>query len=200
MPPQHPSSGDDSPGPAPVEGSASISSRLPRSRRGYDVAATDALLTELSGRRAQVEQECARLRDEVARLEGDADRHRLQEDLVGKTLLAAMSFAMKTREAARREAELILRNAGAKAVQDRAALEILARDREASERELLRLQQLTQEMQSGLATFLKTTLHELRPDEQPEGETGDAPSATRPMGFDETLADALEAALQPEKR
>ena len=129
-------------------------------------------------------------------LEGEAAHRESQEQRVGKALLAATSFAMKTREAARREAELILRNAGAKAVQDRAVLEQLTQEREEAERELLRLRQLTQEMRSGLAGFLKNTLDELRP--EGEAKLDDVVPAPDPVG--QSLAGALEAALQPEKR
>jgi hypothetical protein len=106
---------------------------------------------------------------------------------------------MNTRAAARREAELILRNVSAKAVEDRAAIEQLARDRQASERELQRLQQLTQEMQSGLATFLKSTLRELRPDEPWSDDADEAPRVSG-TSMEATLVTALEAALQSEKR
>ena len=196
---QHPS-GEDLPSPALTAATAGgFSGRLPRSRRGYDAAATDTLLAELTARHAELEQECTRLREHIARLESDAGCYRLKEELVATTLLAATSFAMKTREAARREAELVLRNASARAVEDKAAIEHIARDREHAERELLRLQQLTQEMQSGLAGFLRSTLHELRPESESNADAADA-SPAQAAGMEETLANALEAALQPEKR
>ena len=181
------------------ESAASLSSQLPRSRRGYDLAATDLLLARLVAVNAELEQTCNRLRNEIAGLEGEAERVRTQKELVGKTLLAATSFAMKTREGARREAELTLRNAGAKAVQDRAALVHLAKEREDAERQLLRLQQLTQEMQSGLAGFLRSTLHELRPESEPNADAADS-SPPPAASVEETLVNALEAALQPENR
>ena len=193
------SSGDSEPTAFTGVSAASLLSGLPRSRRGYDLAATDLLLARLVAVNAELEQTCNRLRNEIAGLEGEAESVRTQKELVGKTLLAAMSFAMKTRERARREAELALRNAGAKAVQDRAALMHLAKEREDAERELLRLQQLTQEMQSGLAGFLRSTLHELRPESEPKADAVDASPAPA-AGMEETLANALEAALQPEKR
>ena len=199
VPLDHPTTGEDPPGSAFAEGTAErLSDRLPRSRRGYDPAATDALLADLVAKHAELEQECDRLREHIARLEGDADRYRLKEELVATTLLAATSFAMKVREAARREAELVLRNASAKAVEDTAALGRLARDRADAERELARLRQLTQEMQAGLANFLKSTLADLRPDAE-DAELADVPSAW-PESMSETLASALETALQPENR
>jgi cell division septum initiation protein DivIVA len=177
------------------ESAAILASRLPRTRRGYDPSATDLLLATLVAENAELAQECLRLQEQIASLEVNA----VPDTLVGKAMLAATSFAMRIREEARREAELTLRNASSRAAGDRAALEQLARDREDAERELVRLQQLTRETRSRLTTFLTSTLHELRPDGQPDEPAKDD-SHSAPAGLDETLASALEAALQPENR
>ena len=195
---QSPGNGEGSSSASP----ATLSSGLPRANRGYDRQTTDALLGELATKRSELERECAALRAHVAGLEAELARYRAQEQLVSKTLLSATSFAMKTREAVRREAELILSKTSAKALEHNAALERTAREREETERELLRLRQLTEEMQAGLASFLKTTLLQLGPEIEAEQQlepevVPNAPAAAR---VDQALANALQAAIPQETR
>jgi cell division initiation protein len=192
MPLPLPNKGNESPGWAPTEEQGtSLSSRLPRSRRGYDTAATDALLAELASKQATLEQECNRLRQEAAELEAELARHREQEHLVGKTMLAATSHAMTVREEARKEAELTLRKAQAERERRTALAGQIERDRADAERELLRLRRLANEMQSGLASFLTQTLEQLQP--EAEARSAESPPAG---GVQEVLAGALEAALE----
>jgi cell division septum initiation protein DivIVA len=187
------------------ESAASLASRLPRTRRGYDLSATDLLLATLLDERAKLAEECDRLQEHIASLEGDeelqppdVDHQPRDDELVGRTLLAATSFAMKVREEARREAALILRNASSRAAEGRIGMERVRREREAAEQELLRLRQLTQEMQAGLAGFLASTLRELRSGQAHEGEIDHDMSAPR-MGEGETLVDALNVAAPLEE-
>jgi hypothetical protein len=184
--------GEDSLG-APTNGPAmSLSDRLPRSKHSYDCydpAATDELFAELTAKQAELEAELA--------------RYRLQEQLVSKTLLSAMSYAMRIREDARREAELVLRKTRAETAKQAAAAERAERGRNDAERELLRLRQITQEMQAGLSTFLTAKLQQLESEAedeaQPKTEDG-APQPPSAADIDQTLANALEAALQSEER
>jgi cell division initiation protein len=168
----------------------SLSSRLPRSRRGYDRTATDELLAELASKRAELEGECSKLRAQVAQLEADLAGHREQEQLVSKTLLEASSHATTIREKAREEAELILRKARERHGERAALTERAERERANVERELLRLRQLAQETQHRLAGFLTETLAQLRP----EGESETA-ELHQSADDEQALVSALETAL-----
>lgn len=169
----------------------SLSSRLPRSLRGYDRAATDALFGELASRIAELERECAKLREEAAGLDADLARHREHEQLVSKTLLEATSHATTIREKAREEAELFLRKAREQAAERAAETERAERDRADAEHELARMRQLAHEMQQRLADFLTQTLQQLRP----EPGTGEHRPAA---DSEEGLVRALEGALKQE--
>ena len=174
-------------------GGESLSSRLPRSMRGYDRGSTDKLLADLEARRSESEREAIGLRERVAGLDAELDHHRQQEQLVSKTLLAATSQAAAIREEARQEAELMLRKVQAQ-LGERAALgERLERERAEAERELLRLRQLAQEMQQGLERFLTETLEQLRP------EADTAVDEKLPAADEEgALVHALDLALKQE--
>ena len=113
---------------------AKLSSRLPRSFDGYDCAATDLLLKEFAGKQAELERERDSLQQQIARLEADLARQRNPEQLLSKTLLSATSYAMRTREDARNEAELILKKARAEAAKRRAVAKRAQQDRNDAER------------------------------------------------------------------
>jgi vacuolar-type H+-ATPase subunit H len=85
-----------------------------------------------------------------------------QEQLVSRTLLAAMSQAMAIREEARREAERTLRKVSEELRERSARLAQIQSEQAEAERELLRLRGLAKEMQQGLASFLSETLQQLR--------------------------------------
>jgi cell division septum initiation protein DivIVA len=85
-----------------------------------------------------------------------------QEQLVSRTLLAAMSQAMAIREEARREAERTLRKVSEELRERSARLAQIQSEQAEAERELLRLRGLAKEMQQGLARFLSETLQQLR--------------------------------------
>lgn len=94
----------------------------------------------------------------IEQLEADLSRFREKEQLLVSTLVSATSHATAIRESARRDAERILRKAGAKAQRKKAGVE---RARLDEERELLRLRRITEQMRSGLASFLTGKLEEL---------------------------------------
>jgi septal ring factor EnvC (AmiA/AmiB activator) len=187
LPPQE--TGENSSG-APPTAEALSSRDLPRSWRGYDLAATEELLGELASKHAELERECGKLREQVAQLEADLAGHQRQEQLVSKTLLEASSHATTIREKAREEAELILRKASAELGERAALTERAEREQADAERELLRLRQLAQEMQQDLAGFLTQTLAQLRPEAGPG--TGEQHRAADGEG----ALSALEAALK----
>ena len=143
------------------------SSRLPRSLNGYARAATDKLVAELATRIAELEGECAKLREQAVGLESELARHRQQEELVSKTLLEATSHATTIREKAREEAELFLRKARDQLGEHAAEMKRAERERADAEHELARVRQLAHETQQGLAGFLTQTLEQLRPEPEP---------------------------------
>lgn len=131
------------------------------------------------------------MRQQVTELEADLAGHRGQEELVSKTLLEASSHATTIREKAREEAELLLRKARARLGERAALTERAERERADVEQELLRLRQLAQDMQRGLASFLTETLAQLRPEAEP------GTAELHPTGDPaEALVSALEAALK----
>ena len=83
--------------------------------RGYRVAATDRLLEEIAASFEDVWRERADLADKVEQLEADLVRFRELESLLRTTLVSAEQSSAKTRDQARREAELILSEAHAQA-------------------------------------------------------------------------------------
>ena len=93
--------------------------------RGYRIAATDRLLEEIAASFEDVWRERADLADKVEQLEADLVRFRELESLLRTTLVSAEQSSAKTRDQARKEAELILSEAHAQAreVQRRAHAE-----------------------------------------------------------------------------
>jgi cell division initiation protein len=93
--------------------------------RGYRIAATDRLLEEIAASFEDVWRERADLADKVEQLEADLLRFRELESLLRTTLVSAEQSSAKTRDQARKEAELILSEAHAQAreVQRRAHAE-----------------------------------------------------------------------------
>lgn len=160
---------------APIdESGANPAAQLPRSVRGYDCAATEALVGELSAKREELERECTTLRERVAELEGSVANYRTQERLVAKTLISATGHAATVKESARQEAEVILGKAREEFARRTQRSERIERERVEAEQQLLHLRKLANEMQSGLSGFLTKALEEL----EQEGETPD-PNAPR---------------------
>jgi cell division septum initiation protein DivIVA len=174
----------------PTENREGVRARLPRRTRGYDCDATDQLLRELATRQAELDRECGQLREHAARLEADLAQHRRQEELLSKTMISATRFAMTIREEARKEAEQVLQKARAEGVDRTAAAGRVEHDLKEAERELHRLQQITQEMRTGLSTFLTDTLTQLTP------EAREAVESSPTDSVEGALASALGDALQ----
>jgi len=99
--------------------------RLRRGLLGYRRKAVDRLLAEVTESFETVWRERADLADKVEQLEGDLVRFRELESLLRTTLVSAESASAQLRDQARREAELILREAHAEAreIQRRAIAE-----------------------------------------------------------------------------
>jgi cell division septum initiation protein DivIVA len=123
------------------------------------------------------------LHGRIGRLDGDLEHRRSQEQLLAKTLIAATNHAVAIRESARREAELTLRKARAEAETLKAGAE---RERDAAQRELLRLRTITEQMRSGLSAFLTSKVEELRLETE----------GTTDSGQDDELETALGSALE----
>jgi cell division initiation protein len=128
------------------------------------------------------------LRRRIEELEADLSRLRAKEQLLVSALVSATSHATAIRESARRDAELILRKARAKARKRRAAME---RARSDAERELLRLRQITEQTRKGLSGFLTAKLEELQLEAEQEKSTADPK-----VELETELESAVDARLQ----
>jgi len=98
--------------------------------------------------REELLREREELLEKVRRLEEELERYRQHAQRTSKLFFSATSYAEWVRESARRDAELVLRKARARAEKTLGGLE---HERERTERELLRLQALIGEMQKTLA-------------------------------------------------
>jgi cell division initiation protein len=164
----------------------SSSTWLPRSNDGYEPVATDKLLDELGGRQAELVREREELRGRIEELEADLGRYQAQEQLLSKAILRATKHAETIREAARREAELILRNARREVLSREAVSE---RQRVLAEREVVRLRRITDEVQASLKSILAVSLEQLRVEAEADV------SSLQPANLDEALTVALETTL-----
>ncbi len=179
--------------------SGTLWSDLPRSMRGYESAATEALLSTLASKQADLERVCSALRDRATLLEADLAEHRRREQLVSKALLDATNHATMIRENAREEAESILRKAHAELENRAERAERAERDRAEADRELIRLRSLAEELKTGLARILSETIEQLHPEgeslDELRPEVAGALDAAR-AGSREALVNALEGALR----
>jgi cell division initiation protein len=89
--------------------------RLGRRLLGYGRHETDRILTEIADSFEDVWRDRADLADRVEKLEADLVRYKETENLLRATLVSAEKSAAEQREAARREAEQIVREAHAEA-------------------------------------------------------------------------------------
>jgi cell division septum initiation protein DivIVA len=123
----------------------------------------------------------------VARLEAEFERYRAHAQRTRRMFQAATGYAEWVKENARRDAELTLRKARARADK---TLGKLAQERERSERELARLQTLTAETRTRLSAFTAIALQVL----EAQGVEGvQAYGASHPWHptLDDDLKDAL---------
>jgi hypothetical protein len=139
------------------------------------------------------------LQAEVQRLQVELDRFRAHAQRTSKLFLSATNYAEWVRENARRDAEIALRKARARA--DR--FEQAARDLDETERKLVRvrselddLQKLADETRTRLSAFLTTGLEMLTTD-QPDGQD-DGPQL--PVGeLQETLQRRVSSTSEPQR-
>jgi cell division septum initiation protein DivIVA len=131
----------------------------------------DSLMGETNWAAQSYAGEREELYRRIEKLEADLSRSREKEQLLVSTLGSATSHARAIRESARRDAERILRKAGAKAQKKKAAVVRARRDEEL---ELLRLRRITEQMRTGLASFLTGKLEELHHEAEKQTEQPDA--------------------------
>jgi cell division initiation protein len=125
--------------------------------RGYKVAPTDRLLEEIAASFEDVWRERADLADKVEQLESDLLRFRELESLLRTTLVSAEQSSAKTRDQARKEAELILSEAHAQ------ARELQRKAHAENERLSRESRRLRAQLQEALAAF-----------DEPEADAADA--------------------------
>ncbi len=146
--------------------------------------------SEYEARLSQLVHECEGLRGRVGQLEAEVGRYQKQEQLLSRTLLAAMSFAMKIRGEARREAELTLRNAHSEALRRSSAVE---QQRDQLEREMTRLRQIADQTQTSMSRLLASTLGQLQLQA-----IGDLPSPEAAADLEGALSAALQRSVHDE--
>lgn len=133
-------------------------------------------------------QEVHELRRRLSQLEEDLAGYRSREELLDKKLQLATTYASRLTEEARRDGQIALRKARARADE---ILGDIERKRSRAECELLRLHQVTAETRASLSGFLTTALERLRVGL--DDEAGPSASAAE---ADEALRDVLQRKLQ----
>lgn len=127
------------------------------------------------------------LLERIERLERELERHRQLAQQTSKLFLFATSYADSVRERARRDGESALRKARERAAKILGDLET---ERRHAEKELLRLQTLSDETRRRLSAFTTAALQVLNA----EVETGPDNVSERTLG---DLQDVLQAQLSP---
>jgi cell division initiation protein len=135
---------------------------------GYDRGATDDLLARIVESYEDTWRERADLREEIERLEGEIARFKELEVLLRNTLVSAERSADDIRTQARREADLILEEARAKARETTVSAET---ERERIKAEIRRLKSLESDMRAEYKAFLLLALDRVEGDT----ETREAP-------------------------
>jgi len=138
--------------------------RLGRRPLGYDRRATDRLLDEIAESFEHVWRERADLHDHVERLEAELGRSRELEALLRNTLVSAERAADEMRAQARRESELIVEEARAKA---REVAHGAQDERARVELEVRRLRALEAETRLAYRAFLTSALERLDSEAEP---------------------------------
>ena len=132
--------------------------QLGRRPVGYDRKAADRLLHEIAESFEQVWRERADLLDHVERLEAELQRSRELDALLRNTLISAERAGDEVRAQARREADLIVEEARAKA---REIMHAGQDERERADVEIRRLKALESETRVGYRAFLVAALERL---------------------------------------
>jgi multidrug efflux pump subunit AcrA (membrane-fusion protein) len=163
---------------------------------GGGVRATAPVLREDSlAEREELLRERAQLLARVHRLEAELDRHRARSERTSKLLLSATGYAEWVRERARRDAEVALRKATARAqklVQTTRDLEETQNELVRLKDELTRLRSLTDETRARLSAFLTAGLQAINAEMVPASANGPDPA---PGHLDDTLRRQLPSAL-----
>jgi len=141
---------------------------LARRPFGYDRGATDDLLESIVESYEDVWRERADLREELERMEAEIARFKELEVLLRNTLVSAERSADDIRGQARREADLILEEARAKARETTVSAET---ERERLKGEVRRLKSLESDMRAEYKAFLLRSLDRV----EAETETREAP-------------------------
>jgi cell division initiation protein len=134
---------------------------LGRRPLGYDRASTDDLLNRIVENYEDVWRERADLREELERMEGEISRFKELEVLLRNTLVSAERSADDIRGQARREADLILEEARAKARETTVSAET---ERERVKAEIRRLKSLESDMRAEYKAFLLRSLDRVESD------------------------------------
>ncbi len=138
--------------------------KLPRRPLGYGRGAVEALLADVVASYEDVWRERADAREEIDRLETELARYRELEVLLRNALVSAERTADELRAQARREADVILEEARAKA---REVVSAAEGERERVRAEIRRLKGLEADVRREYRAFLMAALDRL------EGETAD---------------------------
>jgi cell division septum initiation protein DivIVA len=136
-------------------------------------------------------RERTRLADDVRRLEAELERYRDHAQRTSKMFLFATNYAVSIRESARRDAEITLRKARARAEK---TLGDLDGEKKRAERELLRLQALTTETRKRLSAFTTSALQVLNAEVEETQGDGSEPDVS---DLRDTLQTELTSATRP---
>jgi len=161
--------------------SAAEQAAQPKPSPVIDGANRDALL-----------QERELLLAKVQRLEVELERYRSHAQRTSKMFRSVTSYAEWIRENARRDATLVLKKARARAERTLGDVE---RERDRTERELLRLQALTAETRARLTAFTVAALEVL--DAQVAAVHGSASESTLGADLQKALQSELASPSQP---
>jgi cell division initiation protein len=131
---------------------------LPKAFRGYDTAAVDRLVSELTQGLERTKAERSELQTKVASLEKELSENRDARGLMQDTLVSAQRAAEELRQRTERERDEIL----AKARSDAEALEAgTAIERERAEADLEQLQRQERELRASYKVLLHAALDRL---------------------------------------
>lgn len=147
-------------------------SHLPRALRGYDRAATDQLIREVSEGYEEIWLERKGLRQQLEQLASEIEELRQREGLVGEAVLAGERAAEEIRATAQREADAILDEA--KATAER-ILRLAEEERKQVESTVSRARAAIDRIRSDFSALLADALDRLgteEPTHESEAESG----------------------------
>jgi cell division initiation protein len=128
---------------------------------GYDRKAIDRLLAEIAASYEDVWRERADLRDEVERLEGELAMHKEVEAALRNSLVSAERIAEEIKTHARREGDVIIAEARARARDITGGAEA---ERERIDAEIRRLRAAQADMRAEYRAFLLAALDRIEGD------------------------------------